>query len=277
MSDIVKCHICPHNCEISENSFGFCGVRENRGGDIHYAGYGHISSIALDRIEKKPLHMFRPGKYILSIGGFGCNFHCPFCQNSSLSMEHQNVWRETERKSPEQIVKLAIDAVPQGNIGVAYTYNEPLIGYEFLLDCAKQVHEAGLLNIVVTNGYINREPLETLLPYVDAINIDLKGFSAEFYQKIGGDLDTVKETIITAHKKCHIEVTTLVIPGDNDGDIEPLVRWLASVDQAIPLHLSRFFPRNKYIGREPTSRELMYKLGELAKRYLQNVFLGNMS
>jgi len=276
MSDVAKCHICPHNCEITENSSGFCGIRENRDGDIHYAGYGRIASIALDPIEKKPLYMFHPGKYVLSIGGFGCNLRCLFCQNSSLSMEHESAWHNAEHRSPEQIAKLAAELIPQGNIGVAYTYNEPFIGYEFLLDCAKLVREEGLLNVVVTNGYINREPLETLLPYIDAMNIDLKGFTDEFYQKHGGDLDTVKEAIALARKSCHIEVTTLVIPGENDKDIELLAEWLASVDREIPLHLSRFFPRHIYADREPTPRETMYKLAEIAKKYMKHVFLGNM-
>jgi len=178
--------------------------------------------------------------------------------------------------SPREITRLAVQTVPDGNIGVAYTYNEPLIAYEFLYDCAEQVREAGLRNVIVTNGFINKEPLQALLPLIDAMNIDLKGFSESFYKRVGGALEPVMETIEIAAKQSHVEVTTLVIPGENEEDIEPIAKWLSSIDPDIPLHLSRFFPRYKYLDAELTPRETIVRLCDTAKKYLKNVFAGNM-
>lgn len=184
--------------------------------------------------------------------------------------------RRSRDFSPDDIARLAVQSIPDGNIGVAYTYNEPLIGYEFLCDCARLVHDEGLMNVVVTNGYINPEPLEDLLPLTDAMNIDLKGFTDGFYNEIGGTLEPVKDTIARAYKHCHIEVTTLVIPEENDSDIEELSEWLASISPDIPLHLTRFFPRYRYEDRAPTPRETVLKLCETAKGHLKYVFAGNM-
>jgi len=178
--------------------------------------------------------------------------------------------------SPVDVAALAVQTVPDGNIGVAYTYNEPLIGYEFLYGCAGLVREAGLYNVIVTNGYINKEPLENLLPVIDAMNIDLKGFKDSFYKRVGGSLEAVKETIELSRMKCHVEVTTLIIPDENEDDIEGLSKWLSSIDPDIPLHLSRFFPRYRYTDRAPTPRETIKKSCEIAKRHLRNVFAGNM-
>ena len=272
----VHCGLCPRRCHISENAAGFCGARENRGGRLIASDYGRVSSVALDPIEKKPLYMFHPGKKILSIGGFGCNFRCPFCQNSDISIEYGNGWRLAKTLSPDDVLDFAVSSVPDGNIGAAYTYNEPLIGYEFLYDCAGLIRSAGLNNIIVTNGYINPEPLKELLPLIDAMNIDLKGFTEGFYKNIGGRLEAVLETIALSHGKCHVEITTLVIPGENEYDIEELAKWLSSIDPGIPLHLSRFFPRYKYSGRIPTPRETMINLREAAGKHLRNVFIGNM-
>ena len=272
----VRCSLCPHNCHIPESTVGFCGVRKNNNGRLYAANYGRVSAVALDPIEKKPLRCFHPGNHVLSIGGFGCNFRCPFCQNSHISMEYDVADRDVKMLSPGQITELAKSLSSKSNIGVAYTYNEPLIGYEFLIDCARLVRDAGLCNIVVTNGYINREPLETLLPLIDAMNIDLKGFTDGFYNKLGGSLKAVKYTIALAHRHCHVEVTTLVIPGENEDDVEALAAWLASLDPDIPLHLSRFFPRYKYADKTPTSPETIRRLGETARKYLSRVFIGNM-
>jgi pyruvate formate lyase activating enzyme len=232
--------------------------------------------------------MFHPGKRIFSIGGYGCNLKCPFCQNYEIStqtpqdsplklkMMDKRPAPQYPGATPHKIAQLAVQAVPNGNIGVAYTYNEPLIGYEFLYDCATVVRDAGLENVIVTNGYINKAPLENLLPLIDAMNIDLKGFTNDFYGKLGGKLDAVKETIAISHKYCHIEVTTLVIPGENENDIEGIAKWLSSIDPGIPLHLSRFFPQYQYSERAPTPRMTISKLCEAAKVYLKYVFAGNM-
>ncbi|MCL2030737.1 MAG: AmmeMemoRadiSam system radical SAM enzyme, partial [Oscillospiraceae bacterium] len=251
----ARCALCPRRCTVAEGAAGLCGARENRGGTLYAAGYGRISALSLDPMEKKPLCRFRPGTRILSVGGFGCNLRCPFCQNHGISMPSGG-W-EADLLTPEELTRLAVRAVPRGSAGVAYTYNEPLIGYEFVYDCAGLVREAGLCNVLVTNGTANREPLERLLPRVDALNIDLKGFSDRFYQTLGGCLGTVKETIALAAAHSHVEVTTLVIPGENDSEeeIEALSAWLASLDRDIPLHLSRFFPRHRYSDRTPTPRE----------------------
>jgi len=286
----VRCGLCPHRCQIAESASGLCGARENLGGELIASGYGAVSSVALDPIEKKPLYMFHPGKQVLSIGGYGCNLRCRFCQNYEISTAGRDGTgtgagkraREArglepgERLAPGDIAKLAVQTVPEGNIGVAYTYNEPLIGYEFLRDCAGLVRGEGLCNVVVTNGYICEEPLEELLPLIDAMNIDLKGFTGAFYEKVGGDLETVKKTIAMAREKCHVEVTTLVIPGENEDDVEGIAKWLAAIDPGMPLHLSRFFPRYLYSGRSPTPRETILRLRDVAKAHLKNVFAGNM-
>ena len=272
----VRCGLCPHRCHIKENASGVCGVRENRDGALIASSYGQISSVALDPIEKKPLYMFHPGKSILSVGGFGCNLKCRFCQNYEISAEYDGYRQNARRLLPDDVVSLALQTVSEGNIGVAYTYNEPLIGYEFVYDCAKLVHENGLFNILVTNGYINEQPLVNLLPLIDAMNIDLKGFTEEFYKNVGGDLDTVKNTIALSAENCHVEVTTLVIPGENEGDVTEIAKWLASIDAGIPLHLSRFFPRYQYNDRSPTPREAILRLCEAAGKHLKYVFAGNI-
>jgi pyruvate formate lyase activating enzyme len=266
----IRCGICPHECLIPEGKNGICTVRTNSNGKILSEAYGKITALALDPVEKKPLRMFYQGTMILSVGSYGCNFHCGFCQNHEIAMPEGAV--TTNQITPQQLVKMAQETVPQGNIGIAYTYNEPLINYEFVYDCARVIHEAGLKNVLVTNGFINEEPLKNLLPYIDAMNIDLKSFSDEFYRKIGGRLESVKRTIETAHKHCHTEVTTLVIPDENEDDIEPLAKWLSGISDEIPLHISRFFPRSKYSNREPTSTETVFKLKETAGKYLKNVF-----
>ena len=296
-NNAVRCGLCPHRCHISENASGRCGVRENKNGALIASSYGQLSSVALDPIEKKPLYMFYPGKRILSIGGYGCNFRCRFCQNYEISAEYSRsensvfgigssefarIGRPSEPSElrqvmmPEDVVALAAQTVRDGNIGVAYTYNEPLIGYEFLHDCAVLARDRGLYNVIVTNGFINREPLEALLPLIDAMNIDLKGFTDEFYKAVGGNLENVMETIAVSAKRCHVEVTTLVIPGENESDIPEIANWLSSIDPNIPLHLTRFFPRYRMSDRTPTPRETILKLRETAQEYLKNVFAGNM-
>jgi pyruvate formate lyase activating enzyme len=271
------CEICPHGCEIEEGHTGFCGARGNADGKITAVNYGRLTSIALDPIEKKPLYHFLPGSRILSVGSFGCNLKCPFCQNCTISMADGKT-AETTAVSPEQLAAKASELIPRGNIGVAYTYNEPLIGYEYVADCAALVRARRLKNVLVTNGYVCEKPLRALLPLIDAMNIDLKGFTEEFYRKLSGGLETVKTTIALAAASCHVEVTTLVIPGENDGDgeMEALASWLAGVSPDIPLHLSRFFPRYKYADRTPTPPETLHRLQLIAKKHLNYVYLGNV-
>ena len=269
------CTLCPHRCDIPEGRTGLCRARSNTGGAIVCGSYGRLTSLSLDPIEKKPLARFYPGSLILSAGSYGCNLRCPFCQNSEISMADGSA--QTVYVSPEQLVEKALELVPQGNIGIAFTYNEPLIGYEYVRDCAALAREHGLKTVLVTNGMICREPLLKLLPDIDAMNIDLKGFTQDFYKKLGGDLETVKQTIMLAAKRCHVEVTTLVIPGENDGvdEMDALSAWLSSVDPGIPLHISRFFPRYKMADKSPTPIETIYRLRDAAQKHLCFVYTGN--
>jgi len=271
----VKCNLCPHLCNIKEGGVGLCRARTNISGEIKCLNYGKLTSISLDPIEKKPLARFFPGSKILSVGSFGCNLRCSFCQNYEISMADESI--NAAFVSPEELVEKALKLVPSGNIGIAFTYNEPLISYEYVMDCAKLAKAQGLKIVLVTNGTICREPLKELLPFIDAMNIDLKGFTSEFYKKLGGDLETVKETISLAAKSCHVEVTTLIIPSENDSDseMEDISLWLASVDANIPLHLSRFFPRFKMKDKIPTPVETVYRLREVALRHLRYVYAGN--
>ena len=270
------CELCFHHCALDEGQTGLCRARACQDGKIVSLNYGKLTSLALDPIEKKPLRRFHPGSLILSVGSFGCNLRCPFCQNHEISMAGDS-GIPTVEVSPEQLAAKAAEFVPHGNIGVAYTYNEPLIGYEYVQDCASLVHEQGMVNVLVTNGSVEEEPWRALLPLIDAANIDLKGFTPAWYRQLGGDLETVKRSIALAAERCHVEVTTLLIPGENDSEeeIRELARWLASVSPEIPLHLSRFFPRYQMTDRPPTPVEQVYRLTETAQRYLSYVYTGN--
>lgn len=272
----AECHICPHHCHVENGHLGMCRARGARDGAIVDLNYGRVTSAGLDPIEKKPLARFFPGSMILSVGSYGCNFRCGFCQNHAISMCGPD--ESYEYCSPEQLTQTALRLVPQGNIGLAYTYNEPLVGYEFVRDTARLIHEAGLRNVVVTNGFVNREPLAELLPLVDAFNIDLKAFSDAFYRRIGGRLDTVKDSIRLASEQTHVEVTTLIVPGENDSEqeMDELSSWLASVSPKIPLHITRFFPRYKMRGRQPTPVSDVLRLAEVARMHLDYVYEGNI-
>lgn len=269
-----ECHICPHRCRIPEGALGLCRARGCRDGRIVDLNYGAVTSAALDPIEKKPLNRFYPGSLILSVGSYGCNFKCGFCQNSSISMCGPEI--PAQRVTPAALCQKATELQEAGNIGVAYTYNEPLVGWEFVRDTARLVYEADMKNVVVTNGYINEEPLLDLLPYIDAFNIDLKAYSEAFYKEIGGDLETVKRSIRLASLESHVEVTTLIVPGLNDSDeeMEELSQWLASVSADIPLHITRFFPRYKMLDREPTDVDRILALSLIAKKHLKYVYEG---
>lgn len=271
----TRCELCFHHCTLNEGQAGLCRARGNLGGRIVPLNYGRITALALDPIEKKPLRRFYPGSFVLSVGSFGCNLRCPFCQNAQISMTGEE--SPTGECPPEKLVRQAESLKERGNIGLAYTYNEPLIGYEFVRDCAALVHEAGMLNVLVTNGTIEDGPWRELLPLIDGVNIDLKGFTEEYYHRLGGDLETVKHSIILAAGNCHVEVTTLIVPGENDseGEMRSLSTWLASVNPEIPLHVSRFFPRYHMTGRPPTPVDKVYRLAQVAREKLRYVYTGN--
>ena len=271
----VTCDLCFHHCRLGEGQTGLCRARANRNGTVVPLNYGKLTALALDPIEKKPLRRFHPGSRILSVGSFGCNLHCPFCQNAGIAA----VGAETCTRdcTPDRLVQEALRLQGEGNIGVAYTYNEPLVGYEFVRDCAGLVHRAGLVNVLVTNGTIGEAPWRALLPLLDAVNIDLKGFTEDWYRRLGGDLATVKRSIALAAEACHLEVTTLVVPGENDTEEEmrALSAWLASVDPDIPLHVFRFFPRHRMQDRSATPVRTVWRLAEVARERLRFVYTGN--
>lgn len=271
----VTCELCFHHCQLDKGQVGVCRARANRNGAIRPLNYGRLTALALDPIEKKPLRRFHPGSLILSAGSFGCNLHCPFCQNAEIAAAGAETY--TRGCSPEQLVQEALRLRDKGNIGVAYTYNEPLVGYEYVRDCAALVRRAGMVNVLVTNGTIAEAPWRDLLPLLDAVNIDLKGFTQSWYRRLGGDLETVKRSIALAAPVCHVEVTTLVVPGENDSEAEmrALSAWLASVSPEIPLHVSRFFPRHQMQDRPPTPVGTVYRLAEVAREQLRYVYTGN--
>lgn len=270
------CQVCMHHCKLRPGQWGVCRARKNEEGEIVCKSYGQVSSLALDPIEKKPLNRFYPGSRILSVGSFGCNLRCPFCQNNEISMVSPEI-SEDHYLSPTELADIALQCREKGNIGVAFTYNEPLVGWEYVLDTARLVKEAGMKNVMVTNGTASPEILEKLLPYIDGMNIDLKGFSEEYYRKLGGRLTVVKEFIKRAAADCHVELTTLIVPGENDSisEMEEEARWIASIDREIPLHVSRFFPRYKMQDRPATDVENVYALADAAGKYLKYVYTGN--
>ena len=257
-------------------------------GVITAANYGRITSLALDPIEKKPLNRFHPGSKIVSVGSFGCNLRCPFCQNDEISWSQQAFeYRDkADTLSPEELAEAAAYYRDRGNIGVAFTYNEPLIGYEYILDTAKLVHEYGMVNVLVTNGTAGLEILEKLSTYIDAMNIDLKGFSEKYYRDtLGGNLEMTMRFIERAVQFCHVELTTLIVPGENDSEEEmrEISGWIADLNDAegkvigpdIPLHISRFFPRYKMTDRSATDVGLIYRLADVAREKLKYVYTGN--
>lgn len=271
----AQCGLCFHRCRLAEGQTGLCRARVNRGGRIVPLGYARLTSLALDPIEKKPLRRFRPGSLILSAGSFGCNLRCPFCQNAEISTAGEDF--PARDCPPEELVQLALGLRTRGNIGLAYTYNEPLVGFEYVRDCAALARKAGLVNVLVTNGTVEPEPWQELLPLIDAVNIDLKGFTEDWYRRLGGDLSAVMRSIELAARACHLEVTTLLVPGCNDGEHEmrELTAWLASISPEIPLHLSRFFPCHLMRDMPPTPVERVYRLADVARERLKYVYTGN--
>lgn len=277
-SSPVICTLCPHQCRLHEGQFGLCRARRAVGGHVICENYGQLTALALDPIEKKPLARFHPGSTVLSLGSYGCNLHCPFCQNASIAMAGPGQVR-TRYWSPEQVVAQSCALRDRGCIGIAYTYNEPCVFYEYVRDTARLAHQAGLVNVLVSNGMIASEPLDRLAPLIDAANIDLKGATQEFYDSVGGSLHAVQQTIqALVRAGCHVEVTTLVIPGKNDdpADIAALARWLANVDPYIVYHLTRFFPCYRMADAQPTPLSTLRAAQQAAEPYLHTVILGNV-
>ena len=332
----ANCGVCFRHCRIEEGGLGFCGARTCRDGKVVCANYGRVTSLAMDPIEKKPLARFYPGSFVLSVGSYGCNLRCPFCQNNEISWSdlamrtakaavRQSAGPDgcddpddlsgrcdpddlssrcedpgvlhTDYISPEMLAGIAeqykssalddglaprrhTDRKTSGGcIGVAFTYNEPLVGYEYVRDTAKLVHEKGMKNVIVTNGTTCLDVLDELAPYVDAMNIDLKGFTDHYYRDVlGGDRKMVMDLIEAAVRICHVELTTLIIPGENDSEeeIAELSGWVAGLDPEIPLHVTRFFPCFHMTDRGPTEVDSVIRLAEAARRNLKYVYTGNI-
>jgi len=267
----IECQLCPQKCIIAEGKVGFCRVRINLKGTLYTKIYQQISSCALDPIEKKPLYHFYPGSEILSLGTLGCNFKCPFCQNWEISQSEV----PTRSSTSLEIIEYARRC---NSIGIAYTYNEPFIWYEYVYETAQLAHQHKLVNVLVTNGFVNEEPLREILPLIDAMNIDLKSISNDFYRNYcRGELEPVLRTIKISSGFCHVELTNLIIPTLNDSldNIQKLVDWVADLNPEMPLHFSRYFPHYK-MTIPPTPVETLVQAWVLARKKLKFVYLGNI-
>lgn len=278
INGVVRCLLCPHQCRITENKTGICRVRRNIGGKLVAETWGRLSAIHKDPIEKKPLYHFFPGSSILSIGSIGCNMKCKCCQNWQISQVSAPEFNFSGNFTPEEIVTMAV--TDKDNIGIAYTYNEPGIWFEFMFSIASLIQERGLQNVMVSNGFISEQPLNDLLTCIDAFNIDLKGFSDDFYKSFTGAaidpvLQTLKKISLTGR---HLEITCLVIPGQND---EPegftrMISWIeGELGRNTVFHLSRYHPAYK-LGLEPTSSSDLERLLEIARKKLFHVYAGNI-
>jgi pyruvate formate lyase activating enzyme len=261
----VHCHLCPHDCIISDGKRGICRVRENHEGTLYSLIYEQVSSYGADPIEKKPLYHFHPGSHAFSIGTVGCNLSCKFCQN----------WELTHTMTSEEVVELARRRKCKS---IAYTYNEPSIWYEFVYDTAELARKEGIYNILVTNGYMQEEPLKELLPLIDALNVDVKAFTDDFYKKLcGGKLSPVLKAVEIAKKYSWVELTTLLIPGKNDSseEIQTLVDWVASIGEETPLHFSRYFPSYQ-LHLSTTPVETLERARSIALEKLRYCYIGNV-
>ena len=280
---MAKCGVCHRGCDLAEGQIGLCMARKCENGVVVAANYGAITSIALDPIEKKPLNLFYPGSKIISVGSYGCNLRCPFCQNHEISYGFTNQFPECRFIDPGELAELAVEYVHGGNIGVAFTYNEPLVGYEYVVDAAKEVHRRGLKTVLVSNGCVTQDVCEKVSEHIDAMNIDLKGFTDDYYEKIlGGSRQMVMDFIKTAARTSHMEITTLIVPGYNDTkeEMQRISSWIAELNEGdgaktIALHISRYFPRFKMTDIPATDVDLIYSLADVARKNLEHVFVGN--
>lgn len=285
---MARCEVCFRHCEIREGDTGFCGARSCREGRVTASNYGKITSLALDPVEKKPLRRFYPGSLILSAGSYGCNLRCPFCQNHEITWS-KRAWlfaEEAEYLPPEELVEIARSYQNRGNIGIAFTYNEPLVGFEYVRDASRLAHNAGLKTVLVTNGCAQLSVLEELAPGIDAMNIDLKGFTDHYYNDVlKGSRQMVMDFIARAVQVCHVELTCLIVPGENDSEEEMrrMAGWIASLQddrgrqtgREIPLHITRFFPRFHMLDREATDVRVVSHLVRVAQEQLRYVYRGN--
>lgn len=270
----LRCALCPHACRIAPGQTGLCHARRNENGVLRTRNYGQCTALALDPVEKKPLYHFYPGRKILSVGSWGCNFRCAFCQNWEISQG----WEVAAQYLSPEALQDAAQGAGAETIGVAFTYAEPSVWYEYVLETAQLIKAAGFKTVLVTNGFLSLPALKHLLPWIDAWNIDVKAFDEAFYRKLcGGALCDVL-TVEQVASRAHLEVTTLVLPDLNDSEMEidALARWLASLDANIPLHLSRYFPRYK-LQLPPTPVERLRRLYEVARTHLSYVYLGNVT
>lgn len=273
----VRCSLCPHQCLIKEGETGICRVRRNTSGTLVSETYGQLSAIHLDPIEKKPLYHFHPGSHILSIGSVGCNMRCTFCQNYQISQTGLDS-SSADYVTIEKLLELARSY--QQNIGIAFTYNEPVTFYEYMLDVARTFKAEGLKTVMVTNGFIEPQPLQELIPVIDAYNVDLKSFNENFYRKLTKSrLEPVKQTLLSVRKaQKHLEITHLIIPGENDSpeEFQQMVDWIQQMlGRETILHLSRYFPR--YQLHEPATPQVTLEhFYEIAHQKLDYVYIGNV-
>lgn len=278
-NDKVQCHLCPHNCILLPGERGNCTVRKNIDGKLIAENHGLCSFVQFDPIEKKPLYHFYPGAQILSIGSIGCNMNCNFCQNCEISQTSIDQYLAGQYYSPAEVIDISSDH-PE-NLGIAFTYNEPVVYFEYMLEIAVLSKAKGMKNVMVSNGFINQEPLQEILPLIDAFNIDLKGFTESFYKGfVNGNLESVKETLIAVKEAGkHLEITNLLIPTKND-DLSTFTKMVVWIQEKLGkntvLHLSRYYPAYKS-DIQKTSIGLLFNFCETARQYLDYVYLGNVT
>ncbi len=270
--DKVRCHLCPNECVIKPDTIGMCLNRKNINGELYSLNYGRVTSASSDPIEKKPLYHFFPGQNILSFGTSGCSLKCDFCQNCTIAQAGPEITQELS-------VAMGIELALKDNFSmIAYTYNEPFIWFEHVLESSKLAKKKGIKNVLVTNGFYNKKPFEELIEYTDAMNIDLKAFTNDFYKDCcKASIEPVKQTIINAFGKTHIEITTLIIPGLNDSEeeIQKLVDFISEINDEIPYHISRYYPRYKR-STPATGERTLREARDIAKSKLKHVYVGNI-
>ncbi|MCX7702535.1 MAG: AmmeMemoRadiSam system radical SAM enzyme [Planctomycetota bacterium] len=286
-NNTVFCQLCPQGCRIGQGEVGRCGVRRNENGKLIALSHSRITSVALDPIEKKPLYHFHPATEILSVGAFGCSFRCLFCQNHEIS-QGGKPWGDepSERVTPRppmQTIRpreLITLALRYNSFGISYTYNEPFIWFEYLLECSKLARQNNLKNVLVSNGYINPEPLSELIPFMDAINIDIKSMDDSFYERLcGAHLKPVLNTCIALKKAgVHLEVTNLIVTGENDSERNfiDLRDWIyENLGDDTPTHLSAYFPHYKFNAPQ-TPLETVRKAFDIVSEKLPFTYMGNV-